>query len=156
MNRLKEALRCKMPDARCKMLNSRFRVPGSKFHRSRSPPQETDTVSPAATFRACSNVMTLFSPSRAIRWAGFLPVRRAPFLTADRFTRRLLNRRWPDTQVIANILPVRLMWPKPSRVAQGARKSPGVVGARVNNCLGTSGLKPVAASKVAQLLMGRE
>ena len=56
----------------------------------------------------------------------------------------------------ARDLAVRAMVPQPVLVAQGARKSMGMVGRMARVLVERSGLKPVAARRVAQLDMARE
>ena len=65
------------------------------------------------------------------------------------------NSSLPYTQWTESVRPLRLMVPKPEVVTHGARKFPGALGMISKLWLCALGLKPVAASSVAQLLMGR-
>ena len=66
------------------------------------------------------------------------------------------NTSLPEAQVTDNVRPARLMEPYPEAVTHGAQKSPATAGEISIQLLGRSGLKPVAASIVDQLLIARE
>ena len=115
---------------------------------------EIDNVWPAARDRGLENSSMIPSAAFVVRVAGVLaPIRIVWW--PDRSLRDFTSS-FPEAQWIDKVWPLRLMLPKPDAVTQGARKSPGTAGRTARDLLAASGLKPVAASIVAQLLMARE